>query len=236
MKRPLFTTGEIYHVYNRGVDKRKTFMNEKDYLRFIHDLFEFNDEAPAENIYYRAPSLKSYEVGLRKITRGQQKSRKLLVEILIFCLMPNHFHLLLRQSVDGGITEFMRKLGTGYTNYFNKKYEHSGALFQGKFKAIHISKHAHFTHLPLYIHLNPVELIAPQWQDKKIKSTKEIVHFLDCYRWSSYQDYTGRKNFPSVTQREFLDAFFESPKHHREQIAEWLREQHFDFIEGVTLE
>jgi putative transposase len=233
MKRPPFITGEIYHVYNRGVDKRKTFMNDKDYLRFVHDLYEFNDEAPAENIFYKASSLHSYEVGLRK---SEKKQRKLLVEILIFCLMPNHFHLMLRQLVDGGITEFMRKLGTGYTNYFNQKHERSGVLFQGKFKAIHITKQNHFIHLPLYIHLNPVGLIAPKWQEKRNKDARKIMHFLDNYRWSSYQDYSGKRNFPSVTQRAFLNDFFETPTNHRKRIAEWLQELHLDFVQGITLE
>jgi putative transposase len=233
MKRPPFITGEIYHVYNRGVDKRKTFMNNKDHLRFVHDLYEFNDEAPAENIFYRAPSLHSYEVRLRK---NGEKQRKLLVEIFVFCLMPNHFHLMLKQRVDGGITEFMRKLGTGYTNYFNQKYERSGVLFQGKFKAIHIAKQNHFIHLPLYIHLNPVELITPKWREKRNGDTKKIMRFLDNYRWSSYQDYTGKRNFPSVTQRAFLNDFFETPANHRKRIAEWLQELHLDFVQGITLE
>src|SRR3989338_6454859 len=112
MQRPIFANDEIYHVYNRGVEKRDVFIHEKDYFRFIHNLFEFNDTAPAENTYYR----NVYEVRLHKI----EKPKECLVEILSFCLMPNHYHLMLRQKVENGITKFMRKIGTGYTNYFNK--------------------------------------------------------------------------------------------------------------------
>src|SRR3989344_6026710 len=123
MKKPQFTTDAFYHIYNRGVEKRKIFLDKDDHFRFIHDLFEFNDEAYALNIYYKLPSLTSYEVQPRKMSK-----RKLLVEIIAFCLMPNHFHLLLRQNADSGIVRFMQKLGTGYTMYFNQKYQRVGGL------------------------------------------------------------------------------------------------------------
>ena len=112
--------GEIFHVLNRGVDKRKIFLDDRDYLRFIHDLFEFNDVNPALNIGRYLNGSQLNDLRNQSISRTP---RKLIVEILAFCLMPNHFHLLLRQRVDGGITKFMRKLGIGYANYFNQKYE-----------------------------------------------------------------------------------------------------------------
>ena len=108
---------EIYHIYNRGVEKRQIFLNDRDYLRFIHDLFEFNNQDPARNLYHHTNSHQSWEVGLPNIKR---ETRKFFVEILTVCLMPNHFHLMVKQKTDDGVTEFMRKLGAGYTNYFNK--------------------------------------------------------------------------------------------------------------------
>ena len=166
MQKPIFVNNGIYHIYNRGVEKRKVFTNNKDYLRFIHDLFEFNDESPVLNIgrdftskvpmnEVELQSLKSLEHSLIK----DKHSRKLLVEILIFTLMPNHFHLLLKQRVENGIVRFMQKLGTGYTNYFNTKYQRVGSLFQGRFKAVKIEEHSHFLHLPYYIHSNPLNLL-----------------------------------------------------------------------------
>ena len=116
MKKPQFENGEIYHIYNRGVEKRKTFLEDKDYFRFIHDLFEFNDTVPAGKYFIFG--------GLTSENKAQDpKSRKrdLLVEILNFCLMPNHYHLLLRQSKNNGISKFIQKLDTGYTMYFNQK-------------------------------------------------------------------------------------------------------------------
>ena len=93
MKKPNFISGNIYHIYNRGIEKRDTFMEDLDYLRFIHDLFEFNDKAPAGKFsqFSQAQKQQQSEVGLPIV-----KPRKLMVEILVFALMPNHFHLLIR--------------------------------------------------------------------------------------------------------------------------------------------
>src|SRR3989344_4697111 len=162
MPKPDFIKEGIHHVYNRGVEKRTIFKQERDYLRFIHDLYEFNDSAPAVNTNYYHNLSKS---NFHKLER---KPRKLLVEILCFCLMPNHYHLMLREKVEGGITEFMRKIGTGYTNYFNTKYERVGPLFQGKFKTVNIERQAHLLYLPHYIHLNPLDLAVPEWREKRI--------------------------------------------------------------------
>ncbi len=227
---------EIYHVYNRGVEKRNIFLNDQDRFRFIHNLFEFNDEAPAANNYYKISKIQSYEVSLRKFKNKERQPRKLLVEIMAFCLMPNHFHLMVRQKSGNGITEFMRKLGTGYTNYFNKKYERVGALFQGKFKSVLISENSHFIHLPYYIHFNPLDLIAPEWRNREIKDLNKAIQFLENYRWSSYPDYIGKKNFPSVTQRDFLLKFFEGSTEYKKNSINWLKDLDLNELNKVVLE
>src|SRR3989344_9609616 len=116
----------IYHALNRGVDKRKIFLDEKDYFRFVHVLFEFNDEDPATNNWKHFGNIRG--VGLREI----RKVREMLLHMPAFCLMPNHYHLLLLIEEVSKMTEFMRKLNTGFTNFFNIKYDREGALFQGK--------------------------------------------------------------------------------------------------------
>lgn len=239
MKKPAFVNNKIYHIYNRGVEKRKVFLNKEDYFRFVHDLFEFNDEAPAMNLYYKLPNFQSYEVGLRKIgkeTKKMREPRKLIVEILAFCLMTNHFHLLLRQKIEGGIVTFMQKLGTGYTNYFNKKYERVGPLFQGKFKAALVNQESHFIHLPYYIHANPIDIVKSDWREEKTNNLEKTIKFLETYRWSSYLDYIGKRNFPSVTQREFLLDFFEGPKEYKKEMYKWLKELDIGTLKDVMLE
>ena len=233
MRNIRFVNKEIYHVYNRSVEKREIFVDDQDRFRFIHDLFEFNDEAPAVNFYYKRPLIQSYEAKPRKI---EQQKRKLLVEILAFVVMPNHFHLLLRQIKENGISNFMHKLGTGYTMYFNQKYERAGSLFQGTYKAILVNQEAHFIHLPYYIHLNPLDLKFPEWRDREIKNYKQAMKFLENYRWSSFLDYIGKKNFPSVTQREFLNEFFEGPENYKKDAMKWLKEMDLEEIEDFTLE
>lgn len=185
-------------------------MNERDYRRFIRSMEEFNDTTPASNLY-RANCLKS-----------DFKQRKWLVEVLCFCLMPNHYHLLLRQLIGGGITEFMRKMGTGYTNYFNLKHNRVGPLFQGKFKAVHISKEAHLLYLPHYIHLNPLDLVMPEWREQKIRNADNALRFLESYRWSSYLDYINKRNFPSAVQnyQNLVSVDYKN------DLAEWL--ENFD--------
>ena len=233
MRNIRFVNEGIYHVYNRSVEKREIFVDDQDRFRFIHDLFEFNDEAPAVNLYYKRPLLQSYEAKPRKI---EQQKRKLLVEILAFVVMPNHFHLLLRQIKENGISNFMHKLGTGYTMYFNQKYERAGSLFQGTYKAILVNQEAHFIHLPYYIHFNPLDLKFPEWRDREIKNYKQAMKFLENYRWSSFLDYIGKKNFPSVTQREFLNEFFEGPENYKKDAMKWLKEMDLEEIEDFTLE
>ncbi|MEK7095926.1 MAG: transposase, partial [Patescibacteria group bacterium] len=130
MQKPQFAQDQIYHIFNRGVEKRDIFVGEKDYFRFVHDLYEFNDEDRVYNsLYFFKREPKSIEVQPQYV----KKERKLLVDILAFVLMPNHFHLILRQRVENGIVKFLQKIGTGYTMYFNKKYERVGSLFQGRF-------------------------------------------------------------------------------------------------------
>jgi len=174
---------------------------------------------------------KNIEVGLRYI-----KPRKLLVEILAFCLMPNHFHLMVRQKVENGITEFMRKMGTGYTNYFNKKHERVGSLFQGKYKVVHIQNERHFVHLPFYIHFNPLDLVESEWRNGRIKNFEKTAKFLENYRWSSYLDYIGKKNFSSVTQRNFLLENFNGPEHYKKQALLWLKDVSLEEMSDLLLE
>lgn len=226
MLKPQFVENEIYHIYNRGVEKRNIFIENKDYFRFIHDLFEFNDENPILNMSYYF-NTKAMEVEPQYLKKGR-KPRKLLVEILAFCLMPNHYHLILRQRVENGIVKFMQKLGTGYTMYFNKRNERVGGLFQGRYKAVLIKDEAHFIHLPFYIHTNPLDLIY--------RGSTSID--LENYRWSSYLDYIGKKNFPSVTSREFLLEFFEGEKEYKKATRQWIKEkeENLEKIRDVIIE
>ncbi len=137
---------EIYHIYNRGVDKRLIFGDSYDIDRFITSMQVFNTIEPIGSIYANGFS---QNLQLRFPTPK-------LVEFITYAVNPNHYHFSLEQQVDNGISEFMKRLGGGYTNYFNEKYERSGALFQGRFKSVHVSSNEYLLHLSAYINLNYV--------------------------------------------------------------------------------
>lgn len=217
VKRPPLITEEIYHIVLRGVGDQRVFKDAHDYYRCIFSLFEFNTTNPVE-------------VAVRRRKRSIQKrkgevfsdARDKLVEVLQFCFMPNHIHLLIRQLQEGGITDFMRKFGTGYAMYFNKKYRRKGHLFQGRFYAVHVKDEQQLRTAFVYIHANPISLEEPKWKEAGIKNPKKIEKFLETYKWSSYQDFLGKSNFPSVTQRELLLDILGGVKGVRSAMRDWL--------------
>lgn len=227
--------GELYHVLNRGVDKREIFLEDGDYFRFIHDLFEFNDEDNTLNLNYFLSKKQTItqSIDVRRRYLENRKPRKLLVEILTFCLMPNHYHLLLRPKVENGIPLFMKKLNGGYAKYFNLKYERVGTLFQSRYKSVLIKRDAHFIHIPYYIHSNPLSLIEPKWQEKKVQNYGGAIKLLESYRWSSHLDYLGKENFPSVTQRRLLLDFFGGPQNYKKSFNKWVKDTSLEKMEEI---
>ena len=199
-------SNEIYHIYNRGVDKRDVFMTSDDYRYFIHLLYILNDSKKANNTKRNLSSNPNknetdHTHGRGSTSTMKTSGRNCLVDILAYCLMPNHYHLLIKQNQEEGIAKFMQKIGTGYTMYFNKKYSRSGSLFQGRYKSVHIINDSQLLYIPHYIHLNPIPLIR----------SEQLVNkntYLEEYRWSSYPDYINKKNFPSLIKPAFiLDQF-----------------------------
>ncbi len=181
MKRPVFVNDQFYHIFNRGADKRDIFTDEQDYRRFLFSMKGFNDINSTLNFYRR--------LNVRSRTSLKPIKQEPLVKILCYCLMPNHFHLVARQLEENGITSFMRKIGTGYTNYFNQKYKRSGVLFQGKFKSILIEGDEYLNYLIQYIDLNPLELIEPNWKGEGLKNWDKSKEFLKSYQWTNCNDY-----------------------------------------------
>ena len=244
MKQPKFVNGEIYHILNRGVEKRNIFQQISDYFRFIFCLFECNDK----NFVIMRD-----RIGARRKIKAQKsigdtydiinKKREPLVEILTFCLMPNHYHLVVRQLTDGGVSLFMKKLGNSYVAYFNKKYhrERMGSLFQGSFKAIHIKTDNQLMNVICYIFTNPIELLERNWKETGTKDPEKAREYLKSYRWSSYLDCIGEKNFPSVTQRDFLFDTFGGQNKIKELVENWILyktdlNKGFDEIKDLILE
>lgn len=230
-KAKVLATGEIYHVINRGVERRDIFTRDSDYYRFIHNLYEFNDEDAAVRDYRYIltgsdPDKIDMAAGVgmyKERKKHKAKKRKLLVEILAFCLMPNHFHLLLRQLKDGGIPSFIKKVGGGYAVYFNKKYKRVGPLFQGRYKAVDIKSDEQLNTVFSYIHTNPIELVERGWKEMGVSNISNANKALDSWKWSSYRDYTGTKNFPSVTSRDLFSELFGGAAGCKGAVTDWVK-------------
>lgn len=169
-----------YHIYNRGVEKRLIFQDREDYTKFLFLLKLYL--SPVDELHKEFPLLRPH------IINNNLEGK---LNLLAFCLMPNHFHLLIHQSQKDAITKFMRALITSYSMYFNKRYERVGSLFQGIFKAANVESDEYFLHLSRYIHLNPLGRGAS----------------IDEFQWSSYLYYLGKKEALWLNTKTISDYF-----------------------------
>jgi len=216
-------------------------MNDGDRVRFIHDLWEFNSK---ENVDIN----NSNHIAQRGIldTYVQNKDvgrpyfeREPLVKIHFFCLMPNHYHLLLSPIDDDmkNLSLFMKKLNGGYSKYFNERYERTGALWQGKYKSVSIKSDAHFLYIPFYIHFNALDLKYPAWRTQCLAEPRKAIEYLKTYRWSSHLDYLGQKNFPSITDRSFFHEHFGGEKGYARNVGKMLKDVSVtNELDSATLE
>lgn len=186
MRNIRFANGEFYHIYNRGVDKRPIFLDQYDLDRFLQSMREFNSQNPIGSLF---------ENSFRDKTQLGNRVAK-LVDIVAYCLNPNHYHLILMQRLENGISEFMHRLGTGHTQSFNIKYKRSGVLFQGKFKALHIDSNEYLLYLSAYVNLNNK---AHQIKNKMIKSS-----------WDEYID--GNNN---MCAKDIILKQFDTPSEYK---------------------
>ncbi len=202
MKRPQFVDNHFYHIFNRGVDKRKVFMNNEDYHRFLYGLRDFNDKNSSINLFRRINKSNGIvSVGSSTSHRIEKEDREPVIKIHCSCLMSNHFHLILEQVEENGVVSFMQKLGTGYTNYFNQKYERSGSLFQGRFKAILVNRDEYLNYLKQYIYMNPLDLFEPGWKDGGLKDWRKAKKFLEEYKWTNCKNFSEYDEFLKSCQK-----------------------------------
>lgn len=194
---------EFYHLYNRGVEKRKVFTAAWDYKRFLQSCYYYQFKGPK-------PSFSKFSKSELNLFKPLPENK--LVEITCYCLMPNHFHFLVRQLKDNGVSSFMSHLLNSYTKYFNIKYIRVGPLYQGTFKAVRVETDDQLVHLSRYIHLNPI--------------VSGLVKRLDDWQWSSFSEYMNKSVLCST--QEIL-SFFPSKENYREFIGAQI-----DY--GVTLE
>ena len=199
-----FAPDEFYHLYNRGNDKQIIFKRDQDRERFLKLLYLCNGQKPFHFFYLEKG--KEYE-----FDRGES-----LVDIISYCLMDNHFHILVKEKQDRGISNFMHRVTTSYTMYFNKLNERKGRLFENNFQAKHLDSEQYLQYAHAYIHLNPIKIIEPNWKERGLKNNSKTEKFLNDYRFSSYLDWLeitrpenkiiNKAAYPYFeTQKEFND-------------------------------
>jgi len=184
-----YVENSFYHAYNRGVEKRDIFVDEYDYRVFMN-LIKIYLSPSDEAIDEMKEIFPEKRIRLRKTFNGE-------IKILALCLMPNHFHLLLRQKSASGMSEFLRAISTSYSMYFNKRHHRVGSLFQGVYKAIFVPNDEYLMHLSRYIHRNPIKLTGFNPVN------------LDRYPYSSYSTYFNPSSRPWI-DTEIISEYFES--------------------------
>lgn len=209
-----FVNDEYYHVYNRGNSKQIIFIDEQDYKVFQQFLYLMNMEQ----------RITSREVGDASYSYVRDKE---LVHIGAYCIMPNHFHILLTQKEDNGVSKFLQKLSTAYVMYFNQKYKRTGGLFEGRFKSKHVSDDIYLKYLYSYIHLNPLKIINYNWKndfklDKSIKN--KDLKFVMAYQYSSIGFYLDK----DLEENKILDNssfpnYFPTKEKFLKEIVSWIK-------------
>lgn len=211
-----FVSDEHYHVYNRGNSKQSIFLDDGDYERFVSLLFLSNSSRG----FNLRDELKGKE-SFYEVDRGIP-----LLEINSFCLMPNHFHLVITPLVDGGMSQFMLKLGTAYSMYFNKKYERTGSLFEGSFKAKHIDSDEYLKYLFSYVHLNPLSTHIESERLNNTEKTRANFEKVANYKYSSLTDYLHQDTSPRVTlglvETGLYRGYFRNKDDIKKELFDWL--------------
>ncbi len=191
-RKLVFANDEIYHVFNRGVEKRPTFIDKRELNRALLTIDFYRFTKPPVKLSKFLSMPKEDQI---KLWESLKKDNEVLVEIICFCLMPNHFHFMLKQKAENGISTFISNFTNSYTKYFNKKHERIGPLFEGTFKAVRIESEEQLTHTSRYIHLNPVSLFLIEPEE------------LENYKWSSYLEFLGFSDKKLVLRNLVLDFF-----------------------------
>ena len=203
MRKTQFGDGEYYHLVGRGVYKQKLFLDQHDWARFLFLILYFQSNETLYNISRITSSFIKKGVFGLSTSKKREIIKNRIVHLSAFTFMPNHFHLLVRQETEKGISTYMQRVLTAYAKYFNTKYKKSGHVFQGPFRAVHITTNEQLLHVSAYIHKNQKELSS--WKNKG-----------DVYPWSSYIDYVKENRWGDLLDTTIIIEQFESAKKYKD--------------------
>ncbi|MBU2539951.1 transposase [Patescibacteria group bacterium] len=234
-----FYPGEFYHIYNRGNAKQDIFYNDRDRYRFLQAMYLSNNSDCSVRLMELEKNKSGYTLAdIKKVFNEGKISYNPLVRISADVLMPNHFHLLIEELQEKGISRFMQRLGDSYGKYFTIKYDRPGSLFQGRFKAVHIKNDDQLRYLLAYINaINPAQLIEPKIKEKGIEDFQKILEGINKYSWGTHFEYMGKRE-SAIIDKGLLGKIFSTPEIYYEFIKEILhgKEDMWSPIEGLMLD
>lgn len=199
MRKTRIAPGEHYHIYNRGNDKQLIFLDDRDRARFVFAILYFQLPTAFYNLGRKVTHFVRHRVFNIQELDNEAMARR-YIDLVAFALMPNHFHLIVHETKEGGISRYMQRVLDAYTKYFNTKYKKSGHLFQGPFQAVHIEDNEQLLYLSAYIHRNPREIRG--WKNKEHE-----------FEWSSYQDYIKKNRWGSLLNTEVISSQFSNDEY-----------------------
>lgn len=246
LRKEPFTVGSYVHVYNRGNRKLPIVNDDNDRWRFLQALRYFNDVKSSTNILRDLTRKKRLVSDTNQIDAGLSipesvfgigwpedwPNHKPLVKILCYCLMPNHFHLLIKEIRRDGTSKFMQKLGIGYTNYFNIRHGEVGRIFQGPYKARVVDSDLYIKYLSVYIQIiNTFEIYGQGDLKLAFKNLNKALDFSINYPFCSTADYLGgRKSL--IIDKDILGEFFPTIKSYKEFVYDSIKAKDLDDVLG----
>ncbi|KKU70587.1 MAG: hypothetical protein UX94_C0004G0051 [Parcubacteria group bacterium GW2011_GWA2_47_21] len=199
MRKPVIAPGEIYHILNRGTDLKPIFLDERDFVRFLYLVLHAQSSLPLNNTVRSVAHYALSRQFSRRASRVNEIVAKRVVTLIGFCLMPNHFHLIVREEKEGGMANYLHRIQNAYVKYFNTKYRRTGHLFQGAYKAVRVESNTQLLHLSAYVHKNP-------------RGLKEWRAALPDYPYGSFTDYIKENRFGDLLDTEIISSQFKNKK------------------------
>ncbi|MEX2013897.1 MAG: transposase [Parcubacteria group bacterium] len=214
--------GEYYHLYNRAVNKQVIFHDTGDYLRFLFLILYFQSPLAFQQLGRLVKDFVQHRV----LDIGEDVIKKRTIELVAFCIVPNHFHLLVKELEEGGIAAYMQRVLNAYSKYYNTKYEKSGHVFQGPYQFVHIEDNRQLLHVSAYIHRNSREIA--RWFRKEHQ-----------YPWSSYQDFIGENRWGGLLVQDIILGQFKDKdkyNHFVQTSPAKLLEGELDYLENLNVQ
>lgn len=212
MRYEIFAPNEHFHIFGRGANKEKIFIDDEDKTRFIFLITHFQSPTKVYNVSWYTKSFLKNGSFSTKENKIHEILKERNVRLIAFAIMPNHFHILVQNLEDGILSVYMHRILTAYSKYFNQKYNKKGHVFGGPFGAVHTKNNTQLLHLSAYIHKNPKEI--KEWENR-----------YDKYPYSSYQDYIGLNRWGNLLSTEIVLKQFKDQAKYKDFVTESLAKE-----------